>query len=154
MPLLDGGRHEAGVARADADLEVSLARNGQQILVAFRDVEDQLSALRTLRGELARAVQRMTAAVSHYFPPGTRITRPEGGFVLWVELPDHIDSFDLSQRALQDGISIAPGPIFSATGKYRNFIRLNSASWSYETDRAMERLGTLVAEQGDPGRKR
>lgn len=101
--------------------------------------------LRTLRGELARAVQRMTAAVSHYFPPGTRITRPEGGFVLWVELPDHIDSFDLSQRALQDGISIAPGPIFSATGKYRNFIRLSCACvWNERTEQALLRLGQMM----------
>jgi multidrug efflux system outer membrane protein len=67
MPLLDGGRNEATVARADADLEVSLARNGQHTLVAFRDVEDQLSALRTLRGE-AVALERARVA-------STRTTR-------------------------------------------------------------------------------
>ncbi len=102
--------------------------------------------LRQMQGEFARAVQRMTAAVSRHFPAGTRITRPEGGFVLWVELPDSVDSFALSSRALQEGVSIAPGPIFSATGKYRNFIRLSCACvWNERTEQALLRLGRLVA---------
>jgi DNA-binding transcriptional MocR family regulator len=101
--------------------------------------------LRVMQGEFARAVQRMTAAISRHFPPGTRITRPEGGFVIWVELPGNIDSFALSSRALQAGVSIAPGPIFSATGKYRNFIRLSCACvWGERVERAMLTLGGLI----------
>lgn len=102
--------------------------------------------LRVMQGEFARAVQRMTAAVSRHFPPGTRITQPEGGFVIWVELPAAIDSFELSGRALQAGVSIAPGPIFSATGKYRNFLRLSCAcQWNERTETALVKLGQLVA---------
>src|SRR5690606_23889856 len=49
--------------------------------------------LKQVRGEYARAVERMTAAIARYFPAGTKVTRPEGGFVLWVELPGDVDTF-------------------------------------------------------------
>jgi DNA-binding transcriptional MocR family regulator len=68
--------------------------------------------LRAVRGDYARAVTR-------HFPPGTRITQPAGGFVIWVELAPHVNSLELAHRARSEGISIAPGPIFSATQKYR-----------------------------------
>lgn len=71
--------------------------------------------LRKARTEYARAVARMIEAVERYFPEGTRVTQPSGGFVIWIELPDHEDTFDLARRLLAEGVSIAPGPIFSAT---------------------------------------
>ncbi|WP_054763608.1 hypothetical protein [Methylomonas koyamae] len=88
----------------------------------------------------------MTDAVARHFPDGTKSTQPAGGFVLWLELPDGSDALALAQRALLEGISIAPGPIFSATGKYRNFIRLNCAcDWDRNVERALEKLGRLAA---------
>ena len=94
--------------------------------------------LRKIRGEYARAVERMTGAVERHFPQGTRITRPQGGFVIWVELPENQDSFNLARELLTEGISIAPGPIFSATGKYRNFLRLSCAcDWDNRIERAL-----------------
>lgn len=81
--------------------------------------------LRQVKPRYAIAVQRMIDWVERYFPPGTKVTQPQGGFVIWVELANHIDSFQLTQRLLEDGISIAPGSIFSATQKYHNFIRLS-----------------------------
>jgi multidrug efflux system outer membrane protein len=51
LPLLDGGRRNATLARADADLEATRVAYREQVLGAFRDVEDQLSALRLLAGQ-------------------------------------------------------------------------------------------------------
>ncbi len=100
--------------------------------------------LRQARHRFRQAVERMAAAIGAYFPAGTRITQPEGGFLLWVELPDGIDALALTQQALALGISIAPGPIFSATQKYRNFIRLNCAvDWDERVDKALVKLGDL-----------
>jgi multidrug efflux system outer membrane protein len=48
LPLLDGGRNKSNLARADADYEALVANYRQQVLVGFQDVEDNLSALRTL----------------------------------------------------------------------------------------------------------
>lgn len=103
--------------------------------------------LRQARHAYRQAVERMTSAIVAYFPDGTRVTQPEGGFLLWVELPGKIDTVLLTQQALSMGISIAPGPIFSATQKYRNFIRLNCAvDWDQRVDNALRTLGRLMYE--------
>ncbi|MES9927007.1 MAG: aminotransferase class I/II-fold pyridoxal phosphate-dependent enzyme, partial [Candidatus Thiodiazotropha sp. 6PDIVS] len=91
-----------------------------------------------IRSEYARAVERMTKTVERLFPEDTRITRPQGGFVIWLELPGEQDSFHIAQQLLSKGISIAPGPIFSATGKYQNFLRLSCAcDWDDRIERAL-----------------
>ncbi len=102
--------------------------------------------LRRIRREYARNVGLMSQAVMRYFPEGTRVTRPTGGFVLWVQLPETIDSLDLYKLALKGGITLSPGYIFSPTKQFRNFIRLNAADWSYEIESALERLGDMITE--------
>jgi DNA-binding transcriptional MocR family regulator len=52
----------------------------------------------------------------------------------------------LYRRALQAGIAITPGYLFSATDQYRNFVRLNAANWSDAAERAIERLGAMIGE--------
>lgn len=54
-PLFDGGRNKANLARAEAVLDAEVATYRQTVLNAFREVEDQLVALRTL-GEQSIAV--------------------------------------------------------------------------------------------------
>lgn len=103
--------------------------------------------LRRVRGEYATHVARLSDAVAEYFPPGTRMTRPQGGCVLWVELPHAIDSLALHERARARRISIAPGPMFSATGRYRSFIRLNAAlPWGRAVEQAVFILGDLARQ--------
>jgi DNA-binding transcriptional MocR family regulator len=94
----------------------------------------------------------MSQAVMRYFPPGTRVTRPSGGFVLWVQLPENVDSLELYKLALQGGITLTPGYVFSATRQFSNFIRLNAAEWSYLVERGLERLGEMVEELAGPRR--
>jgi DNA-binding transcriptional MocR family regulator len=102
--------------------------------------------LRRIRREYAYNVSMMSQAVMRYFPPETRLTRPSGGFVLWIQLPEPVDSLELYALALKGGITLTPGYVFSATQQYSNFIRLNAACWSYEIERAIERLGVMIAE--------
>jgi multidrug efflux system outer membrane protein len=67
LPVLDGGRREAGVQGANAQLDEAVARYREQVLVAFRDVEDQLSSLRLLAEQSeaqARAVASATRTTS------------------------------------------------------------------------------------------
>jgi DNA-binding transcriptional MocR family regulator len=99
--------------------------------------------LRRIRREYAHNVELMSDAVMRYFPEGTRLTRPTGGFILWVQLPEQVDSLELYKMALQGGITLAPGHVFSATYQFSNFIRLNAATFNYSTERALERLGEM-----------
>ncbi|WP_257451364.1 aminotransferase-like domain-containing protein [Archangium lipolyticum] len=101
--------------------------------------------LRTLRRRLEAQVRQVVEAVGEHFPEGTRATRPEGGSLLWVELPRKVDALVLHARALEAGISIAPGPIFSAQKRYGNFIRLSCGfPWSPRLEGALATLGCLA----------
>ena len=100
--------------------------------------------LRRIRREYARNVELMSSAVIRHFPSGVRLTRPSGGFVLWVQLPEGVDSLDLYKRALEENISLAPGYVFSATNQYANFIRLNAAEFNYVIERSLEKLGNII----------
>jgi DNA-binding transcriptional MocR family regulator len=103
--------------------------------------------LRKVRRIYEKQLVRMLEAVRRNFPEGTKTTRPEGSFIFWAELPTNVDSLQLFRKAREKGISIAPGPIFSNSYKYRNFLRLNAAHWSPKVERALETLGGLALEQ-------
>ena len=91
----------------------------------------------------------MSQAVARHFPPGTRLTRPQGGQVLWVELPSEIDALALHRLALASGVSIAPCPIFSARDLYRHCLRLNFANpWSDEIEAALVTLARIAGRLG------
>ena len=100
--------------------------------------------LRRLRKRLQEALAATTQAVTMHFPPGCRLTQPKGGYVLWLELPKSIDALRLHQLTLAEGISIAPGPLFSAKRNYKNFIRLNYGHFDVNsTVNAVRTLGRL-----------
>jgi len=86
--------------------------------------------------------------IAKYFPPGTRISRPAGGYMLWIELPPRVDGLKLHRAALQERISILPGVLFSATDRYKNCIRINCGHvWTKTHDRALLTLGRLCERQ-------
>ena len=101
--------------------------------------------LRRLRQALSRQMQSVQWAVGRYFPAGTRMTHPRGGSVLWVELPGDIDAVDFFARAVANGISIAPGPIFSTQDNFSHFIRLSCGGvWDATIEHGLQRLGDLA----------
>jgi len=69
--------------------------------------------------------ERLRRQILESFPQGTLVTQPQGGFVLWVELPPHIDGVALHAAALREGISVTPGVIFSPRGDYRHHLRIS-----------------------------
>src|SRR5262249_15027133 len=96
--------------------------------------------------------QLMTEAITRYFPPGTKVTRPTGGMCLWVELPPQVNALRVYNLGLAAKISTAPGPLFSAKQKFQNFLRLNCGNpWSEKIENAVRELGRIinrVATQG------
>ena len=100
--------------------------------------------LRAIRKVYAEKVARMAEAIGTYFPAGTRVTRPRGGFTLWLELPQRIDTLKLYARAAEQDISIAPGALFSTRNDYTNCLRLNGAFWSEENRWAVQTLGRIA----------
>lgn len=101
--------------------------------------------LRKVRRIYAQNAALLAQGVMRYFPAGTKVTRPQGGFVVWVEMPEGVDSLRLYKLALAEGITFAPGPIFSAKGGYRNYMRLNAERWSDRIEGAIATLGRLAS---------
>jgi len=140
------GRYNTEVEWIKFTLSASSPTLPQMAVAEFLEGGSYDQHLRRIRREYARNVGLMSDAVMRYFPEGTRLTRPSGGFVLWVQMPENVDSLELYRKALLGGITLAPGHVFSATYQYSNFIRLNAAVFDYSTERALEHLGTMIKE--------
>jgi len=103
--------------------------------------------LRRLRAALGAQVARVGESVAAHFPEGTRISRPSGGFVLWVELPNGKSGLQLAEQASERGIAIAPGQLFSARERFQGFVRLSCGQvWSESVERGLRTLGQLARE--------
>ena len=101
--------------------------------------------LRKLRQTLHANCLQFTRAIGEYFPEGVKLTNPQGGFILWMELDKKIDTYHLYQEAMQHKISIAPGAMFSLQDRYQNCMRLSfGMEWTPEVDKAIKKLGNLV----------
>lgn len=117
----------------------------QRAIAAYLERDSYERHLRGVRRLYAQQAETMRAAVARHFPHDTRTSRPAGGYVLWVELPGDVDSMQLYRAALERGITIGPGRMFSVSNRYARCIRLNfSYPWSADTDRALRTLGKLV----------
>lgn len=101
--------------------------------------------MRRLRRLLEENLLRLARAIAADFPAGTRVSRPAGGFALWVEMPRGFDSRALFDQALEQGICFAPGDVFSASRRFRNCLRLSAGStWSERIEDGVRRLGLLA----------
>lgn len=140
-----GGRFQEQLERLKFTSSVATASLPQLAVADFLRSGAYDRHLRRLRRAIEQQVQLTTHGVLRHFPKGTRLSRPRGGYLLWAELPEEVDSVKLHAAALAKGISISPGPIFSASGAYMNFIRINCGNpWSERIERALAEIGKLV----------
>jgi len=101
--------------------------------------------LKNLRKALHTQYLKYTQAIIQYFPEGTKLSRPQGGFVLWVELPEKVNASKLRLEAMKHHISVVPGKIFSVRCNYHNFIRISFGKpWNEDMDYGLMMLGKIV----------
>jgi DNA-binding transcriptional MocR family regulator len=140
------GRFKSTIEWLKLTISVATGTRPQMAIAQFLENGGYDRHLRHIRREYANNVALVSQAVTRSFPAGTRVTRPLGGFVLWVQLPENMDSLELYKLALENNITIIPGHLFSPTNQFPNFIRLNAAAWTFPIERALVRLGDLVRE--------
>lgn len=122
----------------------------QAVLADFLNGSSYEVQVRKMRRVLSQRIARMSDAVHAHFPAECSVSEPQGGFVLWIQMPEQVDSLQLHQAALGQGIAFVPGPLFSASGKFSNCLRLNCGNpWTDDIERAVMRLGELVRRQAD-----
>lgn len=103
--------------------------------------------LRSLRRLYFTQVSKVRGLIAQFFPAGTRATQPTGGFVLWVELPPQVDSLDLYRVALEQGVVIMPGQVYSKGPRYRHCMRITCCQDIDERFiEAVRKVGEVAAE--------
>jgi len=138
--------YAAQVARLKRAFSCSSGLLQQLTLADFLASGDYGRHLKSLRPVLRRNMERMSALIGETFPAETRTSRPAGGSVLWLELPGDVSAERLFDDAIDAGISIAPGNIFSPSPIYTNFIRLSFGHpWAQQTEDAVRWLGRHVS---------
>jgi len=81
--------------------------------------------LRHLREALKTQHTAARSLIERFFPKGTRITEPQGGYFVWLELPPGVDALNMHRQAMAQSISTAPGVLFSADRRFTRHLRLN-----------------------------
>lgn len=139
------GRHTKVVERAKLMTTIATSVPAQAAIAEFLKEAGFNHHLRKLRSAFEGQQARMLQAIARHFPADTQVTRPEGGYFLWVQLPKKVDALELFRLASGKKISIAPGPIFSPQRQFENCIRLNyGIAWTPEVDAALAALGAIA----------
>jgi DNA-binding transcriptional MocR family regulator len=142
------GRFRAEVERLKLVTSMAAPSLPQLVVAEFLESGSYDRHVRKFRATLACQMESVRQAIARYFPAGTRISRPAGGYMLWIELPPSVNALKLHRAALLERISILPGGLFSATGRYKNYIRINCGHvWTKSHDRALLTLGRLCERE-------
>ncbi|MHA7270223.1 aminotransferase-like domain-containing protein [Arthrobacter sp. HLT1-20] len=108
------------------------------------DWRGQISTYRALYAERCAA---LLAALTEFMPAGVQWTRPEGGFFVWLTLPEGIDTYPLLYKGIDAGVVFVPGAAFSASHAPSNKLRLAFSAVPPETLReGVKRLAPVLAE--------
>ena len=139
------GRFTKEVARLKIESSLATSLPVQQGIAQMLQHGSYDSHLAGLRRQLAGQQAAALDSVRRHFPPGYRVAAPAGGYFLWIECARSVDSLEVHRLALDFGIAIAPGPMFSARRQFGNFLRLNYGHpWTPAMDRAIQRLGEIL----------
>lgn len=125
---------------------LSAAIPSQEAISAYLQQGGYDRHLRQLRQALARQQEVAVRSIVRHLPKGTKVTRPEGGYFLWMELPPQVDALRLHRLALSHSIGLAPEHLFSADRRFSNCVRLNYGHPGDERiDAAIRTVGQLAA---------
>jgi len=141
------GRHAQRIQRLQLMSTMSTSAPMQLALVDYLSSRSYDVHLRRLRQRLEQRKSQARQALRRHLPASAKINDAQGGYFLWIELPEAVNTNELYYRALQEKISIAPGKMFSTSEQYANSFRFNAGwEWNEAREGAVARLGRLIAE--------
>jgi DNA-binding transcriptional MocR family regulator len=140
------GRLFNQVKRAKLVTTIATSGPAQVAIAEFLKQGGYNHHLRKLRQTFESQQSRMLQAIGRHFPKDTHVTRPAGGYFLWVELPNAVKALGVFGLANEKNITVAPGPMFSPQRKFENCIRLNyGLHWSPKVEAAIATVGGIVS---------
>jgi len=139
------GRYKERIIRQKLLQTISTPALYQEVIADFMEHGRFDHHLRSLRNRLYSNCLHFQRAIEDYFPDHTKISQPQGGFMLWLELDKKIDTARLFDTAIKQNISFAPGRMFTQHDQYNNCMRINFAlNWNERLDFDLKRLGRIV----------
>jgi DNA-binding transcriptional MocR family regulator len=150
--VIPGSRHRERIQNLKAGTTVSTSTLDQYLVSELLAMGAYERHMRSLRSSLKKQMIRTAFTIQKHFPPDTRLMVPEGGSLLWVQLPSGIDGLRVHRRALEHDIAIIPGVVCSNTGQFRNYIQISCAfPFTVATERGIATLGRIVYRLSDSG---
>jgi DNA-binding transcriptional MocR family regulator len=142
---IEPGRFREKVFNIKMHQAISTTTLTQEVIAHFLETGRYEAHLRSLRQKLYANYLQFVRAIQDYFPDDTKLSQPQGGFVLWVELNKKIDTLEVYEKALRQKVSIAPGKMFSLQEQYNHCLRLNyGLPWNAQTERGLQIIGKLI----------
>lgn len=142
---VEPGRYKQKVLRLKYHQSLTSTTITQEVIAYFLETGRYENHLRKLRQTLHANSLQFIRSIGEYFPEGTLISRPQGGFMLWLELDKKINTVELFDKAIQQKISIAPGKIFTMQDQYNNCMRLSfGLVWNEHLEGTLKNLGKIA----------
>ncbi|MEH6680333.1 MAG: PLP-dependent aminotransferase family protein [Sediminicola sp.] len=140
------GKFKEKVLRTKLFLTIASTSITQEVIASFLETGRYENHLRKLRHTLHGNMFKYSRTIADHFPTDTLASRPQGGFVLWVELPKRINTLEVYEKADRERIGYAPGRIFSLQDQYNHCLRLNyGLLWNNDLEERLIRLGRLLS---------
>ncbi|MDX1599368.1 MAG: PLP-dependent aminotransferase family protein [Marinobacter sp.] len=141
---ISGARWHSRILHLKLVTQLASSRYLQQGVADYMEEGGLTSHLRRQRGLLRERRDQLLTSLRAW-PVPVRVTIPQGGLAVWLELPDSVDTLAAYPKALDQGIVITPGPLFSVSGEYSNCLRLSfSHPWDEQRSRALNQLPALM----------
>jgi DNA-binding transcriptional MocR family regulator len=142
------GKFKEEIIRLKLISTVSSATPTQHAIAKFFQTGRYDLHMRNLRRILHGQCLRYTQAIAEYFPDDTKVSRPLGGYVLWLEFPLSVKVIDIFYLAAEARISIAPGQLFSRDSRFTNYMRISfGIPYNRVIDDSLKLLGNMIKNQ-------
>jgi len=141
------GIYKETVKRLKLNTSIVSPTLNQYIISEFLKSGSYDRHLRKLRTALKNQVSNTALAIARYFPEDTKITAPQGGLILWVQLNAAVDGLKVYHEAKKNNINILSGILCSPSKKYKNFIRISCRyPWNDVVEKGIIQLAKIINE--------
>lgn len=145
--FISGGQWHERIKTLQHSISISCALLPQKVIAEFMKKSYSLY-LKNLRAACQVNIEIAFKIIKNHFPKDTLVNKPTGGYLLWVTLPDKVNTDLLFHMALEKhGIAFAPGALFSNFIGHRQSLRINCALMSRTGEQdGLKKLGALARE--------
>lgn len=141
---ISGARWHEKILHLKLVTQLASSRYLQQGVADYMADGSFTSHLRRQRHELRVNRDRLIASLNSW-PGEVRVSTPQGGLTVWVELSETVDTLAAYTNALKHGMIITPGPLFSVSGQFENCLRISFAHpWNKSRMAALRQLPGLL----------